>query len=143
MNEAKKKRKKEKRKEERKEGRKEREEGRKDGRKETDRRMHCRVGLIVRWFHEWLSANEGPQIRNSRVREWPGVVAGASEFMANKRGDGRGLRGKERARERKEIERSTEKDDTKRLAVVCSRIIQSQLRNYCPKTAFFFAKLLV
>lgn len=29
-------------------------------------RMHSRVLPIVWWFHEWLSANEGPQMRNSR-----------------------------------------------------------------------------
>jgi len=42
-----------------------------------------------------------------------GVVAGVGVYGERKE-DGRGLKGKERARGRREIERSTEKGDTKR-----------------------------
>jgi len=62
---------------------KEKKKDRKDGRKEIDKRMHSRALLIVWWFHEWLSANEGPQIRNSKVwrgcqEEWRTPVYGVA-----------------------------------------------------------------
>lgn len=66
-----------------------RQPGRKEGRKEINGRMHSRVPLIVWRFHEWLSANEGPQMRNSREvcarKGWPGEIAGIVGFTFEER----------------------------------------------------------
>lgn len=116
-------------------------EGRKEGRTETGERPHFGARLIVRRFHEWLSANEGPQIRNS------GECGSSREELRTRRSlqrmeeDGHRVE-EERKRERQAISRVGREgwhDRNRRWSavVVCSRIIRSQPRNYCPKTAFF------